>query len=726
VVLRFLGSPLASGGSIDTSSVPGYTLHTFTTTGANSFTLTAPVTTTLSGNLTGTGGFTLDTPSTLVLTGTNSYDGETIVAAGVLQVGNGGSTGSLGSGNVTNNASLVVNRTGSLEIGGTITGTGSLTKQAAGSLTLSGTNTFSGGTTISAGTLLAGSDSAFGTDAVTIGAAGVTLGTTADRTLANAIDLANSGVVDSGSHALTLSGAISGAGDFTKTGTGSVTLSGANTFTGGLTVSAGTLATSAANRLVATAAPVVASGATLSLGGDQTLAVVTGSGALDLAAGTLTVGSTTGEFAGALTGAGSLLKSGAGTLTLSGASPDYTGAVTVSGGTLLLDNNGALNTNVDLTLNSGATLNVAAGRTVPVKSFTLTSGTLTGSGSLEAITTTVDSATIATPIADAPGQNSDFVKTGTGTTTVTAANTFTGTLDIQGGTVTIGSGGSFAAASSLSLASGATLDLGGTTQAFAALNGAGGTVDVSSGALSVSGAGSFAGVISGTGSFTKSGTGNLVLSGTNTYDGGTTISGGRLSVNGSLATTPVSVTGGTLGGSGSIAGTVAVANGGTLAPGNSIESLKTGAANFASGSTFDYEVDSTDLNSLGTAADLLVVDGSVTITDGTVLNFADLNQTPQAFVEDTTVFAMINYTGALTGTFNYNGTALADGDRFTVGSQMWEIDYNASAGGLNFTGDYQPSSSFVTVTAVPEPSTYVMLAIAGGIAAVAARRRRKA
>lgn len=49
-----------------------------------------------------------------------------------------------------------------------------------------------------------------------------------------------------------------------------------------------------------------------------------------------------------------------------------------------------------------------------------------------------------------------------------------------------------------------------------------------------------------------------------------------------------------------------------------------------------------------------------------------------------------------------------------------------ASGGLNYTGDYQPSSSFVTVTAVPEPSTYVMLAIAAGIGAIAARRRRLA
>ena len=120
----------------------------------------------------------------------------------------------------------------------------------------------------------------------------MTLGTTADRTLANAIDLANNATFDSGSHSLTLSGVVSGAGIFEKTGSGTVTLSGANTFTGGLTVTAGTLATTAVGRLASSLAPSVASGATLSLGGDQTLTVITGSGTVDIAAGTLTVGST--------------------------------------------------------------------------------------------------------------------------------------------------------------------------------------------------------------------------------------------------------------------------------------------------------------------------------------------------------------------------------------------------------------------------------------------------
>jgi hypothetical protein len=64
---------------------------------------------------------------------------------------------------------------------------------------------------------------------------------------------------------------------------------------------------------------------------------------------------------------------------------------------------------------------------------------------------------------------------------------------------------------------------------------------------------------------------------------------------------------------------------------------------------------------------------------------------------------------------------LADGSRFSVGSQLWEIDYDSPTGGDNFTGDYLPSSSFVTVTAVPEPSTLVLACLGGALAALRGR-----
>jgi len=280
---------------------------------------------------------------------------------------------------------------------------------------------------------------------------------------------------------------------------------------------------------------------------------------------------------------------------------------------------------------------------------------------------------------------------------------------------------------------GGTLALGGN-ETIGSLGGSGGTVALGANRLTTGSLNSdtdFEGVISGTGSMTKTGSGTLTLSGANTYSGGTTVSaGGRLSVNGSLGNTAVTVqSGGELGGSGTIAGTVAVANGGRLSPGNSIDVLTQGATSFASGATFAYEVNSTDLDDLANAADLLVVNGNLDIAAGTLLEFNDLAAQAQAFVEDSTVFAMINYTGAWNnGLFTYNGQPLADGSRFSVGSQLWEIDYDfvgTPTEPLNFRDSYVPASgtqTFVTVTAVPEPATLVLLAAAAGLAAFTRRR----
>ena len=341
------------------------------------------------------------------------------------------------------------------------------------------------------------------------------------------------------------------------------------------------------------------------------------------------------------------------------------------------------------------------------------------------------SGTIAAGIADADGGIARGIrKLSSGTTTVTAANTFTGATRVEAGTLALGSGGSFAAASSLEMFAGATLDLAGQSQTFASVSGTAGTIALGAGTLTVNAAASnsYGGGITGTGGLTKQGVGNVVLSGSNTYSGATSVAAGRLSVNGSLGNSAVAVLAAAeLGGSGSIAGPVSIAAGGTLAPGNSIASLAAGATSFASGATFAYEVDSSA--ALAAAADLLVVNGDLNLDPGnaSLLTLADLASSVSPFVEDTTIFALINYSGSWNGgLFTYGSNVLADGERFMVGSQQWEIDYDrtSSVGLANFTGDYLPNSSFVAITAVPEPSTLMLMAIGAGLAAVAGFRRR--
>ena len=107
---------------------------------------------TYAGVISGTGALTQAGAGTTILTGSNSYTGGTTISAGTLQIGGGGTTGSL-VGNVTDNAVLAFNRSDNVDFSGAISGTGGLTKHGAGALTLSGTNTYSGATSVKAGAL---------------------------------------------------------------------------------------------------------------------------------------------------------------------------------------------------------------------------------------------------------------------------------------------------------------------------------------------------------------------------------------------------------------------------------------------------------------------------------------------------------------------------------------------------------------------------------------------
>lgn len=239
---------------------------------------------TYAGLVSGAGGIEKTGAGTLTLTQDQTFTGATTISAGVLQLGNGGTTGSV-KGNIVDNATLVINRSDALTLSGTISGTGALVVKGAGTTTLTAANSYAGGTALKQGRLNVGNSLALGTGALAMDD-GTTLGFVADGlNLANAVVLTGSEdpVIDTGSFSATLSGSITGGGFVTKIGSGTLTLSGANSYTGETNVAEGTLKAGATGAFSAASAHTVQSGATLDLAGfSQTVASLANSGTVTL------------------------------------------------------------------------------------------------------------------------------------------------------------------------------------------------------------------------------------------------------------------------------------------------------------------------------------------------------------------------------------------------------------------------------------------------------------
>ena len=220
---------------------------------------------TFGGIVSGTGAPTKIGTNTLTLTGDNTYTGTTTISAGTLQIGNGGTSGSI-VGDVSDNGVPAINRSDAVTMGGVISGTGTLAKSGAGTLILTGENTYGGGTTISAGTLQIGN------------------GGTTGSISGNMVDNGVCGF--DRSDALTNDGNISGTGSLVKNGAGTLTLTGLNPYSGGTTINGGRLLLNNA----VLPAPVVALPAAI-LGGNGTMGPSTIAGTLapGLSIGTITV-----------------------------------------------------------------------------------------------------------------------------------------------------------------------------------------------------------------------------------------------------------------------------------------------------------------------------------------------------------------------------------------------------------------------------------------------------
>ncbi|MCX5678636.1 MAG: autotransporter-associated beta strand repeat-containing protein [Candidatus Omnitrophica bacterium] len=569
--------------------------------------------TTFSGVISGSGDLTKSGTGTLTLSGANTYTGVTTISAGTLSINTlanvSGGASSLGAPTTSLNGTIALGATGILQYtgsghssdrvinltadGGTIdasgsgtltltggvtgnkfnlvltgngagvesgvikTTSGTLTKNGIGTWTLSGANTYTGATTVNAGTLKAGvasvanTSGAFGKNsAVTMAdVASAILDITGFNTQIGSITGggAAGGNVTLGAATLTVggdntspaayAGVISGAGAITKIGTGTFTLSGANTYTGKTSIQNGILSATSINSVGGAASslgmPTTVSNGTIDLGATNTtgqltytggaatsdrvinLAGTTGDGVIDQSgtgllkftsdftatgAGdkTLTLqGSTTGtgEIAGKIvnydgTRITSVIKTGTGTWTLSGANT-YTGLTTVSAGTLAYGANNVISTG-DVTVSSGATLDLA-GYSDSFGALTVTGSSVTTSGGNLTLTSTLK-------------MTGGSISTGSGTLTL-------------GGNVT---GNASATSSTIS----GKLDLGAATRVFTIANGAAAD-DMLISAVIRSASGAFG--------INKAGLGTLTLSGANTYIGATTLNAGKLNINNSTA-----------------------------------------------------------------------------------------------------------------------------------------------------------------------------------------------
>jgi autotransporter-associated beta strand protein len=213
---------------------------------------------------------------TQTLSGANTYTGGTVISNGMLQVGNGGSAGSLGTGAVSNYAVLSFNRSdSSFNFTNPISGTGSVRQDGSGTTFLSGVNgsaganTYSGGTIVNNGTLKIAAG-ALGTGGIALNGGGLqwAAGTTADIS-SQAVALNSSAILDVNGNTVTLANAIGGGGSGSltiksTTAGGVLVLQGANTYTGGTAVNSGTVKVSnATGSATGTGSVTVSSGATL-------------------------------------------------------------------------------------------------------------------------------------------------------------------------------------------------------------------------------------------------------------------------------------------------------------------------------------------------------------------------------------------------------------------------------------------------------------------------------
>jgi autotransporter-associated beta strand protein len=420
---------------------------------------------------------------------------------------------------------------------------GAIFVQQGGSLTLAGPFTVNGNTVAAgaSGGAGAGNGSAFGSGFFLNGSGTLTFapGAAQTQTVSDVIaDQTGSGGT----------GANAGSWSLAKSAAGTLTLSAANTYTGGTTVTGGLINFNSAGNFGS--GNITLDGGGLQWATGTTTDISSKLAAFGAGGATFDTNGNNVTLASTLSGAGSLTKIGAGMLTLTG-NNSYQGGTALNAGTLAVGSSTALGTGA-LTFANGTTLQAAANGLTLANAMTL-NGT-------DTVDTQINALTLSGMLSGA----GSLTKIGAGMLTLTGNNSYQGGTALNAGTLAVGSSTALGTGA-LTFATGTTLQAAanGLTLANAmTLNGTD-TVDTQANALALSG------TLSGTGALTKVGSGMLTLSGNNSYSGGTTVNAGTLIVNGSIANSAVTVnSGAALAGIGTV-GATTINSGGTFAPGNS-------------------------------------------------------------------------------------------------------------------------------------------------------------
>jgi autotransporter-associated beta strand protein len=562
----------------------------------------------INGTISGSGGLVKNGPGTNTLSGANTFGGNITISNGTVAIAGSGQLGAgVYSGAINDNGTLSHSSTASQTLAGAISGSGGLNVNGPGSLILGTTNLFGGPTILNGGTLqisnsLALQNSTLNYNGGNLVFDGLTAATLGGLSGAQNLSLLNNSsaavaLTVSGNNSNTIySGGMSGTGAaLIKAGTGTLTLTGNNSYTGTTTVSTGALEVSAGGAL--NCGPLAGAGFLVD-GGTLISSGTTSFSALNNAwlqtAGVASLGDITEPNSDGL-----LIKITGGTFSATSltlrrtaiftTAPTATSPIAAATTTGLYINGATANVNLGaLTIgtgNSSDTVRVDAGNVIVTNEVLIghtsntrweilqvNGGSLTSLDAVNGIVLSQNSGTT-------PNNSELYVSGGTltaekiafGVATDTVGGT--GFLIANGGSLFVGSGGIVRSnttgySSTISLingtlgakadwASGLPMQLNGASYTFAAADALGAAHNISLNSA-----------LQGGGGLIKTGSGVLNLNGTNTYAGSTTVNAGTLQVNGSLAAGPVNVaSGGTLGGAGVISGAVTVNASGTLAPG---------------------------------------------------------------------------------------------------------------------------------------------------------------